>query len=81
MKKTLRQLDVKAWRYLYRSLAHTTEMGPWTPLNKTCPLDTKEGALYLVERWGKKDTGRYAWRVDECLPGDIDHPDQLKEAK
>jgi len=70
----LKMENFKAWRYQYRSIKHSTEMGPWHLLNSTCPYDTEAGALQLVERWNKKDRGQYCWRVEECLPTDFDYP-------
>lgn len=67
-------MNVKAWRYKYRSLAHSTEMGPWYLLNKTCPMDTSKGALELVAYWNRRDSGEYQWQVEECLPTDFDYP-------
>jgi len=66
----------KAWRYLYRKV-HSNSMG-WYLLGGTCALNTTDGAWELVYKWNDRDRDRWEWKVEECLPGDFDHPDQLK---
>ena len=60
-----------AFRFLCRSPGETG----WTCYFALTSFNTPEGAAALAKRWNRKDRGRLEWRADECLPGDIDHPD------
>ena len=64
---------MSAYRFLYRPAARHN--GGWQFLPGIAAYNTQEGAARLVAEWNRRDRGRWAWMYEECLPGDLDHPD------
>lgn len=63
------------YRFMYRR-ADSSVFGPYdVPLALTSS-HTPESAAALVSEWNQRDRGKRVWRCDECLPGDIDHPEE-----
>ena len=57
-------------RFFYR---HPKDVG-WNchfAMTATMPLSSADR---LVREWNRRDRGRFEWRHEESLPGDIDYP-------
>ncbi|MFH1602719.1 MAG: hypothetical protein ABIH03_02305 [Pseudomonadota bacterium] len=60
-----------AFRYFYQPIS-ASPSGCWLYLSAA--LNTPEGAAALVERFSRRDRGKYRWRCAPVLPTDFDWP-------